>query len=58
MTYIILYEQTRLPETVRNSLDLVNRLKDLSREQIEDIRKVYVSGITDSVLEKYEKYLK
>ena len=38
--------------------DLLDWLKLLKDEQIVDIRKIYKSGVTDSVLDSYRSYLK
>lgn len=37
--------------------DLLSWLDLLKDETITDIRKVYKSGVSDSVMEKYEKYI-
>lgn len=37
--------------------DLLDWLKLLKDETISDIRKLYKSGKSDSVMEKYEKYI-
>ena len=37
--------------------DLLEWLKLLKGETIADIRKEYKNGVTDSVLEKYQKYI-
>ena len=38
--------------------DLLDWLKLLKDEKIVDIRKIYKSGVTDSVMDNYRKYLK
>lgn len=38
--------------------DLIEKLKLFKGETITDIRKIYKSGVSDSVIEKYRKYLK
>ena len=38
--------------------DLLDWLKLLKDEQIVDIRKIYKSGVTDSVLDSYRRYFK
>ena len=38
--------------------DLLDWLKLLKDEQIVDIRKIYKSGVIDSVLDSYRSYLK
>ncbi len=37
--------------------DLLDWLKALKDEKIDDIRKVYKNGVTDSVMDNYRKYL-
>jgi hypothetical protein len=39
------------------SKDLIDWLKLLKDETITDIRKIYKSGVSDSVMEKYEQYI-
>ena len=43
--------------TRNSSRDLIDWLKLLKDETISDIRKIYKSGATDSVKEKYQKYI-
>ena len=38
--------------------DLLEWLKLLEEEEIADIRKVYKSGVSDSVLETYRSYIR
>lgn len=38
----------------RNRKELLEELKRTKREMISDIRKLYKSGVSDSVLEKYQ----
>ena len=38
--------------------ELLDWLKALKDEKIVDIRKIYKSGVTDSVLDNYRSYLK
>ena len=38
--------------------DLLDWLKLLKDEKIVDIRKIYKSGVTDSVIDSYRSYLK
>lgn len=37
--------------------DLINQLEICKTSLIADIRKIYKNGISDSVLDKYQKYL-
>ena len=41
-----------------SSKDLIECLKLLKDETVTDIRKLYKSGVSDSVKEKYEKYIR
>lgn len=43
---------------VNNRSELLRWLKLLHSNTIEDIRKLYKSGISDSVLETYQKYIR
>lgn len=42
---------------VNSRTELLTALKDLDGKAVEDIRKLYSSGVSDSVLEKYEKFI-
>ena len=42
----------------RSRADLLEWLKLLKEEEIADIRKVYKSGVSDSVLETYRSYIR
>ena len=56
MKYIIKYAGGG-SRRVNGSEDLVACLKLMKRETITDIRKIYKSGVSDTVLETYEKYI-
>jgi hypothetical protein len=56
MLYRIEYARRTCCSFAHNSKDLIEWLKILKDETIDDIRKVYKSGSEDSVLEKYKKY--
>ncbi len=58
MTYRIEYDNGKCCNFANSSKDLIEWLKLLKDETIIDIRKIYKSGISDSVLEKYKKYIK
>ena len=58
MTYRIEYDNGKCCNFANSSKDLIEWLKLLKGETIIDIRKIYKSGISDSVLEKYKKYIK
>ena len=57
MRYRIEYAGGRCCNFVNNSKDLIEWLKLLKDETITDIRKLYKSGASDSVMETYAKYL-
>lgn len=57
MRYRIEYANGKCCRFVNSSKDLIDWLKLLKSENVSDIRKIYESGVTDSVMEKYQKYL-
>ena len=57
MRYRIEYADGKCCSFANSSGDLIDWLKLLKDETISDIRKIYKSGATDSVKEKYQKYL-
>ncbi len=57
MRYRIEYADGRCCNYANGRKDLLEWLKLLKDETITDIRKVYKSGITDSVMETYKPYL-
>lgn len=57
MTYRIEYSGGNCCNFAHSREDLLEWLKLLKDETITDIRKVYKNGISDSVLEKYKKYI-
>lgn len=57
MTYRIEYAGRRCYRFVNSSKDLIEWLKLLKNETVTDIRKLYKSGVSDSVMEKYTKYI-
>lgn len=57
MGYRIEFANKKYGNYVNNRKELLERLAALKDEVI-DIRKVYKSGVEDSVLEKYERYLR
>lgn len=56
MKYIVYLSNERYRRTAENREALIKMLAEI-REPVDDIRKTYKNGITDSVLEKYQKYL-
>ncbi len=57
MRYRIEYADGRCCNYANNRKDLLEWLKLLKDETITDIRKVYKSGVTDSVMGTYKPYL-
>ncbi|MCC8105268.1 MAG: hypothetical protein LIO99_04525 [Clostridiales bacterium] len=57
MRYRIEYADGRCCNYANGRNDLLEWLKLLKDETITDIRKVYKSGVTDSVMETYKPYL-
>ena len=57
MRYRIEYADGRCCNFANSRKDLLEWLKLLKDEEITDIRKIYKSGVTDSVLEKYQNHL-
>lgn len=58
MLYRIEYADGKCRNFANSRKDLLEWLKLLKDETITDIRKIYKSGVSDSVLEKYMKYIK
>ena len=58
MRYRIEYADGRCCSFANSRNDLIEWLKLLKGESITDIRKQYKSGVSDSVIDKYEKYIK
>ena len=57
MRYRIEYADGRCCNFANGRDDLLEWLKLLKQEEISDIRKVYKSGVSDSVLETYRNYI-
>lgn len=57
MRYQIEYAGGRCCNFANGQADLIKWLKLLKDETILDIRKLYKNGASDSVMEKYRKYL-
>ena len=55
---LVEYADGRCCNFANSRKDLLDWLKLLKDEQIVDIRKIYKSGVTDSVLDNYRRYLK
>lgn len=58
MYYRIEYAGGQCCNTANSREDLIQWLKILKDETITDIVKMYKSGVSDSVLEKYVKYIR
>lgn len=57
MRYRIEYASDKCCSFANSRTDLIDRLKLLKDETISDIRKIYKSGVSDSVMEQYKKYI-
>lgn len=57
MKYRIEYRDRRCCDFANSRSELLTLLKHMENEEIADIRKVYKSGVTDSVKEQYSKYI-
>lgn len=57
MKYRIEYAEKKCCDYANNRAELLKRLKLLKDDIITDIRKVYKSGATDSVMEQYKSYM-
>ncbi len=58
MRYRIEYVNRRACDIVSSRKDLLERLQTLEKGTVEDIRKLYKSGVSDSVLDIYRQYLR
>ena len=56
--YRIEFADRRCCSLASNSGELKSKLAKLIKEEVRDIRRVFKSGVSDSVLEVYEKYLR
>lgn len=57
MRYRIEYANGKCCNFANSRKDLIDRLKLLKDETISDIRKIYKNGVTDSVMDTYQKYI-
>lgn len=57
MRYRIEYANGRCCNFANSRTDLIEWLKLLKDETITDIRKLYKSGVSDSVMETYRQYI-
>lgn len=58
MKYRIEFADRRCCSIANSRKELIERLQTLDRGTVEDIRKVYKSGVSDSVKDIYERYTK
>lgn len=58
MKYRIEFADRRCCSIANSRKELIQRLQTLERGTVEDIRKVYKSGVSDSVKDIYERYTK
>lgn len=58
MKYRIEFADRRCCSIANSRKELIERLQTLDRGTVEGIRKIYKSGVSDSVIEKYERYTK
>lgn len=57
MRYRIEYASGKYCNFANSRKDLLDLLQFLKDETISDIRKIYKSGVSDSVFEKYQAYI-
>lgn len=57
MKYRIVYCNGQCHNYAHSRKDLIDWLKLLKGETIVDIRKIYKDGYTETVMEKYERYI-
>ena len=58
MKYRIEYTDGRCCSFANGSNNLIKQLKQLSSDAVADVRKLFKSGASDSVMELYKKYIK
>lgn len=58
MRYRIEYAFGGYCSFAKSSKDLIEELKRLKRDMVADVRKLYKSGVSDSVMDIYGKYLR
>lgn len=57
MRYRIEYADNRRCKIVESREDLISLLETLKNSVVADVRKIYKSGATDSVMDKYKQYI-
>lgn len=55
MKYIVYHSNDKVSR-VDGRKEVIRLISNLKREDIEDVRKLYKSGVTDSVLDLYKQY--
>lgn len=58
MKYRIEFADRRCCSIANSRKELIQRLQTLDRGTVEDIRKIYKSGVSDSVKDIYDRYTK
>lgn len=58
MKYRIEFADRRCCSIANSRKELIQRLQTLDRGAVEDIRKIYKSGVSDSVKDIYDRYTK
>lgn len=58
MKYRIEFADRRCCSIANSRKELIERLQTLDRGTVEDIRKIYKSGVSDSVKDIYDRYTK
>lgn len=57
MKYIVYHSNDKVSR-VDGRKEVIKLISNLKREDIEDVRKLYKSGVTDSVLDLYKNYMR
>ena len=57
MGYRIEFADRRCCSITNSRQELIERLQTLEKGTVEDIRKIYKNGVSDSVMETYKRYI-
>lgn len=57
MKYIIYHSNAKVSRA-EGRKEVIKLISNVKKEDIEDIRKLYKSGVTDSVIDMYKMYMK
>lgn len=57
MKYIVYHSNDKVSRADGRK-EVIKLISNLKREDIEDVRKLYKSGVTDSVLDLYKNYMR